>query len=101
MTRRSGWQIAELKECVELGPSYLPLRCDNGSALLRGVSPPGGIAEVLSHLPPRPTVDRLVSRFFSSMEPGVRMYTYFEGILVESFNAVVQLSCMPRHSRKK
>ncbi|PYH39760.1 Zn(II)2Cys6 transcription factor [Aspergillus neoniger CBS 115656] len=63
--------IAELKECVELGPPYLPSRCDNGSALLRGVSPPGGIAEVLSHLPPRPTVDRLVSRFFSSMEPGV------------------------------
>ncbi|OJJ73710.1 hypothetical protein ASPBRDRAFT_53837 [Aspergillus brasiliensis CBS 101740] len=63
--------IAELKECVELGPSFPPSRGDHGSALLRGLSPPGGIAEVLTHLPPRPTVDRLVSRFFSSMEPGV------------------------------
>ncbi|GKZ29617.1 hypothetical protein AbraIFM66950_005771 [Aspergillus brasiliensis] len=67
----NGWQIAELKECVESGPSFPPSRGDHGSALLRGLSPPGGIAEVLTHLPPRPTVDRLVSRFFSSMEPGV------------------------------
>ncbi|CAK45443.1 uncharacterized protein An08g04700 [Aspergillus niger] len=50
--------IAELKECVELGPSFPPSRSNHGSALLRGVSPPGGIAEVLGHLPPRPTVDR-------------------------------------------
>ncbi|GLA51545.1 hypothetical protein AnigIFM63604_008147 [Aspergillus niger] len=63
--------IAEPKECVELGPSFPPSRSNHGSALLRGVSPPGGIAEVLGHLPPRPTVDRLVSRFFSSMEPGI------------------------------
>ncbi|RAH85819.1 Zn(II)2Cys6 transcription factor [Aspergillus japonicus CBS 114.51] len=66
--------IAEIKECVDSESPYTTSDADavpQGSALLLGLSPPGGMEGILAHIPPRPIVDRLVSRFFSSMEPGV------------------------------
>ncbi|OJK04243.1 hypothetical protein ASPACDRAFT_50126 [Aspergillus aculeatus ATCC 16872] len=66
--------IAEIKEYVDSeSPVTMPDAefGQQGSALLLGLSPPGGMEEILAHIPARPIVDRLVSRFFSSMEPGV------------------------------
>ncbi|RAH39831.1 Zn(II)2Cys6 transcription factor [Aspergillus brunneoviolaceus CBS 621.78] len=66
--------IAEIKECVDSESPFTTPAAESGqqeSALLLGLSPPGGMEEILAHIPARPIVDRLVSRFFSSMEPGV------------------------------
>lgn len=42
-----------------------------GPLLLQGVSKPLSLGDVLVAIPPRPVVDRLVSRYFNSMEPSV------------------------------
>ncbi|KAL4884785.1 fungal-specific transcription factor domain-containing protein [Aspergillus karnatakaensis] len=66
--------IAEIRDCID--PDDTPPRMpnDDGPALLLGLCPRWGKDEFLAAVPPKPVADRLVSRFFSSMEPGVLVF---------------------------
>ncbi|KAL2850725.1 fungal-specific transcription factor domain-containing protein [Aspergillus pseudoustus] len=64
--------IADLKDCLESDYSVSQSFQEfPGPALLMGLCPPGDKGEILDIIPARYITDRLVSRFFNSMEPGV------------------------------
>lgn len=42
-----------------------------GPSLLLGICTPSETTDILSSIPPRPVVDRLVSRYFNSGEPSI------------------------------
>ncbi|KAL2813091.1 fungal-specific transcription factor domain-containing protein [Aspergillus granulosus] len=64
--------IADLKDCLEADYAVnQPSQNFHGPALLTGLCPPSDKDEILELIPPKHITDRLVSRFFNSMEPGV------------------------------
>ncbi|KAL3487148.1 fungal-specific transcription factor domain-containing protein [Aspergillus germanicus] len=64
--------IADLKDCLEADFSVnQPSQNFHGPALLIGLCPPVDKDDILELIPPKNVTDRLVSRFFNSMEPGV------------------------------
>ncbi|KAL4800567.1 fungal-specific transcription factor domain-containing protein [Aspergillus venezuelensis] len=62
--------IAEIRECLD---DDTAINTD-GPALLVGLCPPANKEDFLAIVPPKAVVDRLVSRFFNSMEPGVLLF---------------------------
>ncbi|KAL3464332.1 hypothetical protein BJX64DRAFT_275832 [Aspergillus heterothallicus] len=67
--------IADLKDCLEADYSVSqPCQSSNGPALLIGLCPPADKEEILDLIPPKHIADRLVSRFFNSMEPGYNRF---------------------------
>ncbi|KAL4743510.1 fungal-specific transcription factor domain-containing protein [Aspergillus similis] len=65
--------IAEIKECLD-SDHPLTQNSSEGPALLLGICPPGNKEDFLAAVPPKAVADRLVSRFFNSMEPGVLIF---------------------------
>ncbi|KAL6237037.1 hypothetical protein BDW75DRAFT_204963 [Aspergillus navahoensis] len=65
--------IAEIKESIDSDHS-LTQNSSEGPALLLGLCPPGDKEDFLAAVPPKAVADRLVSRFFNSMEPGVLIF---------------------------
>ncbi|KAL4906773.1 hypothetical protein BDW74DRAFT_127339 [Aspergillus multicolor] len=65
--------IAEIKEFLDSDTS-LTQNYSEGPALLVGLCPPVGKEDFLAAVPPKGMADRLVSRFFNSMEPGVLIF---------------------------
>ncbi|KUL91657.1 hypothetical protein ZTR_01259 [Talaromyces verruculosus] len=64
--------IADLKDCLETGFSVnQPSRTSDAPALLIGLCPLNHKDGILELIPQKNITDRLVSRFFNSMEPGV------------------------------
>ncbi|KAL4873572.1 hypothetical protein BDV12DRAFT_182350 [Aspergillus spectabilis] len=66
--------IAEIKECLDADDSHSQTPNDDGPALLLGLCPLGEKEDFLALVPAKPVADRLVSRFFSSMEPGYNQF---------------------------
>ncbi|KAL4970176.1 Zn(II)2Cys6 transcription factor [Aspergillus stella-maris] len=62
--------IAEIRECLDDDTAVNT----DGPALLLGLCPPANKEDFLAIIPPKAMVDRLVSRFFNSMEPGVLLF---------------------------
>ncbi|RDW86274.1 putative Zn(II)2Cys6 transcription factor [Aspergillus mulundensis] len=65
--------IAEIKEYLD-SDTPLSQNYSEGPALLVGLCPPVGKDDFLAAVPPKDVADRLVSRFFNSMEPGVLIF---------------------------
>ncbi|KAL4805561.1 fungal-specific transcription factor domain-containing protein [Aspergillus unguis] len=61
--------IAEIREHLDQDQSP-QTPSDEGPALLLGLCPLAGKDDFLAIIPPKTVADRLVARFFSSMEPG-------------------------------
>ncbi|KAL4947474.1 fungal-specific transcription factor domain-containing protein [Aspergillus filifer] len=68
------YQIAEIRECLDDDDSAAQTLNTDGPALLLGLCPPADKEDFLAIIPPKVAVDRLVSRFFNSMEPGVLLF---------------------------
>ncbi|KAL4941657.1 hypothetical protein BDV06DRAFT_178035 [Aspergillus oleicola] len=66
--------IAEIRECLDEDDSLTQSSSTEGPALLLGLCPPAGKDDFLAIMPPKAVADRLVSRFFNSMEPGVLLF---------------------------
>ncbi|KAL2831125.1 hypothetical protein BDW59DRAFT_140449 [Aspergillus cavernicola] len=66
--------IAEIRECLDTEHLITRSSSEEGPALLLGLCPPGGKEDFLALVPSKSVVDRLVFRFFNSMEPGVLIF---------------------------
>jgi hypothetical protein len=94
-------QIAGLKDCLEADfPVNQPSQNFHGPALLIGLCPPIDKDEILELIPPKNVTDRLVSRFFNSMEPGVGKHSP-ENMTAFLMGLEYQLFYMPLHFKQR